>query len=282
MDVGEAEGTAVNGFKGSQQDVQSPGSTITLYGITGISDNLKSGDKVLALYSSVDDKYYALAKPSTVMWARTQADYEENAGDPRVLAKLVPNRTSTDETGDSFYIYLPRANDHDPNVIASKNIPFLIDANGDAVCVGDYMDMKIGSVMFRVNSTTPAGWGEMDGEANDGIGSGYDARDRFLLSLGTNFSTIGGTGGENPHNHFIGCLIGFDTTGNVVNMIGAAAPEFYAWRGDYNGNSPTPTYDEDGEIVNPDGSSSVFYTANEMPAYLILQAIERLNNASDA
>jgi hypothetical protein len=54
----------VDGYRGTQQDVQDPGSSVDIYTIAGISDNIKDGDKVIALFDNVNDRYYALPKPA--------------------------------------------------------------------------------------------------------------------------------------------------------------------------------------------------------------------------
>lgn len=282
--AGEAAVT-IDAFHGTQQDVQDPAAeSFVAYSLEGISDGLVAGDKTVALYSSEEDKYYLLGKAGTPLWGRTQANWEENVGDPRVSVKLVANRTSTTVIGDAFYVYLPRPNGHDPNVLSGYNIPFFYDANGDAVCIGDYMDQKVGTVVFRVNASPPGGWVKMDGTAN-AAGSALDTRRRFIRAPYED-ADIGDLGGDDTdasstdykHNHFIGCMVGFCADG-VVNDIN---PQFYAFSGPGAGTGQSIYYDENGETTIDEGSTIEVYTEGEHPMYVTLQPVERLNNADDA
>jgi hypothetical protein len=280
--AGEAAVT-IDAFHGTQQDVQDPAAeSFVAYSLEGISDGLVSGDKTVALYSSEEDKYYLLGKAGTPLWGRTQANWEENTGDPRVSVKLVANRTSTTVIGDAFYVYLPRPNGHDPNVLSGYNIPFFYDANGDAVCIGDYMDQKVGTVVFRVNASPPGGWVKMDGTAN-AAGSALDARRRFVRAPYDD-ADIGDIGGDDTdatstdykHNHYIGCMIGFCADG----VVGNSNAEFYAFAGPGYATGQSIYYDENGEETTDSGDSIEVYTQGEHPMFVTLLPVERINNAS--
>lgn len=285
-DPASAQAT-VEGYKGTQQDVQNPGS-IVLRGIPGISDGLKSGTVTMALYSSEDDVYFALAPPQTPMWARTQENWR--AGDfPWVSCKLLTDgMTGTTVTGSAFNVYLPRLGGGDPNVVSGVNLLFMYGSDGVAVCICDYMDLKIGTVIFNTRSQSDdaiPGWGKMDGTLNhaDEGGSGYDIRGRFPLAVGTFVHpdesgndatyTLGQLGGENPHNHLMACLQSFTTDGTITNLNSPG--EFLAWSSTVTGPE-TAQFGPTGALrVHGAGDS---YTMNQMPAFLALQAWERLSN----
>jgi hypothetical protein len=277
--AGEAAVT-IDAFHGTQQDVQDPAAeSFVAFSLEGISDGLVSGDKTVALYSSEEDKYYLLGKAGTPLWGRTQANWEENTGDPRVSVKLVANRTSTTVIGDAFYVYLPRPNGHDPNVLSGYNIPFFYDANGDAVCIGDYMDQKVGTVVLRVNESPPGGWVAMDGTANTS-GSSIDARRRFIRAPGADLGSVGDVGGDIDdnstsfkHNHLMPCLTPFNSSG--ATLCGKSVAEFFAYL------PTTQVYNEDGGTVQLDTvNGGVNWTGREDPMYVLLTPYERINNAS--
>jgi hypothetical protein len=277
--AGEAAVT-IDAFHGTQQDVQDPAAeSFVAYSLEGISDGLVAGDKTVALYSSEEDKYYLLGKAGTPLWGRTQANWEENTGDPRVSVKLVANRTSTTVIGDAFYVYLPRPNGHDPNVLSGYNIPFFYDANGDAVCIGDYMDQKVGTVVLRVNESPPGGWVAMDGTANTS-GSSIDARRRFIRAPGADLGSVGDVGGDIDdnstsfkHNHLMPCLTPFNSSG--ATLCGKSVAEFFAYL------PTTQVYNEDGGTVQLDTvNGGVNWTGREDPMYVLLTPYERINNAS--
>lgn len=281
-DMSSSATCTVGGYKGSQQDTQNPG-TIVVYPITGISDALKSGDTVLAFYDNVDDKYFAAAKPYTPMWGYTQAAWVANAGDAYVSIKLVtgsPPRTSSTVSGSAFNCYLPRVNDGDPNVVASKNICFMYDNDGDAVALSDYMDVKIGSVIFMARDmTVPAGWGFMDSTANasGNGGTGIDARRRFIRTPAT-VAEAGALAGDGnsasgyQHNHALSCLTAFGDAGAVTSP---SVVEFWAFQGSATTGDPDGVA---GAISGQPGGRN--FSSNSDPMYVHLPAIERLDNKS--
>lgn len=277
----------VNGYKGTQQDTQNPGSTVDVYGIPDISDNLKSGDKVVALFDNVDNRYYALPKSGTILWARTQDNWDKNSGDARVSCKLTTSRTSTSVSGSAFWVYLPRVNDGDPNVVVDKNIAFFIDANGDAVAVTDYMDDKIGVAKFLARDVAqPEGWAIMDGTANVTGGTSVDARHRFIRAPHVT-GDVGTTGGDQNtsnddggqkyrHNHQIPCVTGFCGTGITTS----SNPEFYAFSGPASGPGQFVWFDDNGTAQTTNATGEIIYTKNIDPTFVYLTPIERLDNAT--
>jgi hypothetical protein len=277
----------VNGYKGTQQDTQNPGSTVDVYGIPDISDNLKSGDKVVALFDNVDNRYYALPKSGTILWARTQDNWDKNSGDARVSCKLTTSRTSTSVSGSAFWVYLPRVNDGDPNVVVDKNIAFFIDANGDAVAVTDYMDDKIGVAKFLARDIAqPEGWAIMDGTANVTGGTSVDARHRFIRAPHVT-GDVGTTGGDQNtsnddggqkyrHNHQIPCVTGFCGTGITTS----SNPEFYAFSGPASGPGQFVWFDDNGTAQTTNATGEIIYTKNIDPTFVYLTPIERLDNAT--
>lgn len=278
----------IDHFAGTHNDVQDPDppGTFTVYGLTDISDTLKDGDKVFAIYDSEANKYYCLAKPGTIMPAIAVENWTADAP-PYVNCKLVPNFGSVigDAIGAEFEVLLPRTMTGDPNVNEEAILGFAYASSGEAVCVTDYMDDAIGTVkQWLIDGTPPAGWAIMDGTANasGNGGSGIDARKRFLRAASPTDLTVGETGGEesaeNPdydHNHHMGCFVGFTADG----LAASGTPEFYAVSGPGAGTGAAIIYDENGDTLSISGSSADLYTDRVNPLFLALSFIERLDNS---
>lgn len=60
MSAGSSAGATVNDYGGSQQDIQSPGSTVTIYDPHTIFPYALTGAKGYAVYDAVEDKYTAV------------------------------------------------------------------------------------------------------------------------------------------------------------------------------------------------------------------------------
>jgi len=127
-----------------------------------------------------DDKWIIRADldaDTEVFWGFTESNWEQNGGDPKVSCKLVtgsPGRTSSTTSGDAFDVFLPRTcGGQDPNVVACRNIAFMVDTDGNRVCVSDYLDDKILTVKMWVGITAniPTGWAVMNGVTNS-VGNG--------------------------------------------------------------------------------------------------------------
>jgi len=84
--------------------------------------------------------------------------------------------------------------DQDPNVRIGDVIAYMMDANGDRVCVSDYMDDPIGTVKIWTDiANVPAGW-----QVCDGTNGTPDMRGRFVVGQkdgDDDFVMPGGTGG---------------------------------------------------------------------------------------
>ena len=139
----------------------------------------------------------------TALWGRSQANWATNAGDPRVSIKQVtgsPGRTSSTVSGSAFWCYLPPTHDGDPNIVSGQNVAYVFDQDGNAVCGGEYLDAKIGTVRMWAGDKAdiPTGWGLMDGVANAGGngGTGYamvSGSDQYF-ALATDVDSGGGNG----------------------------------------------------------------------------------------
>jgi hypothetical protein len=184
-DMGEtSEGQAaasVVRYWGTQQDVLTPGSAVDVYDEDDLFANAVAGDKMVAALDAEADKYRLVSwtGKDKVLWARTQSNWENNSGgnNSRVSCKLNADGFNNAVTGDAFYVYLPRCGTElDPNVVAERNIPFFFDEGGYAICAGNYLDDKIGTVKFWSNSgTPPQGWQRMNG-TNNADGTALDMR----------------------------------------------------------------------------------------------------------
>jgi hypothetical protein len=116
-----------------------------------------------------------------ILWAKAQADWEENgtypSGDPRVSCKRCA-RDGSGETGDAFWVYLPRnprspggkEHDADPAVYTGYVVSYKLDSDRAAVCTSEYLHMqKIKDIrIVGANDTVPTGWHEADGSSQTG------------------------------------------------------------------------------------------------------------------
>lgn len=81
-----------------------------------------------------------------VLWGKATQNWVKVAGN----GSYVPCNPCDDkdgsgvDTGTTVNVYLPRCGGpQDPNVVEDAVIPYLVDRNGDAVCVGEYLDGTI-------------------------------------------------------------------------------------------------------------------------------------------
>lgn len=70
MSAGSSGGANVVDFGGSQQDVQSPGSTVTVYDPAGLFTHAKNGAAFKAIYDAIEDKYILAECQSKAGWIR--------------------------------------------------------------------------------------------------------------------------------------------------------------------------------------------------------------------
>jgi hypothetical protein len=124
------------------------------------------------------------------------------------------------EVGPVFDLYLPHANQGDPNVIAGNVLAYGLH-NGVAVCLSPYMDDKIGTVKLWAleAAKVPAGWKIMDGTSNASVGSGFDMEGRFAKGADGDAAAggdhdLGATGGSTSYTPEIS---GSGTIGGTVN-----------------------------------------------------------------
>ena len=180
---------------------------------------------------------------TTVLWGKAQAVWVNASGNGSyVSCKTVTNKAGDGEAGSAFNVYLPRTGTQDPNVQVGDVIGYILDANGVAVCVTDYLDAKIGTVgMFNgawVDS--PVGW-------NKHLPNGSTTRGFPRSATADNQTSSGGggaevsTGGhdwhgqtENNHNdhdlsHVHAQQMSGVSVGGTVNvMLGGSEP---TWEG---------------------------------------------------
>ncbi|HOD84591.1 MAG TPA: hypothetical protein PKG77_24495 [Phycisphaerae bacterium] len=116
------------------------------------------------------------------------------------------------DTSETVRVYLPRCgSERDPNVPADAVLPYALDASGTAVCVGDYLDEKIGSVKAFSGTLPTVGW-----QLCDGTNGTPDLRGRFIVGQNPgdeHFGALGGTGGTKKHSHDTHSFTPMDTPG---------------------------------------------------------------------
>ena len=159
------------------------------------------------------------AKNAFVSYGKAQENWRANGGEPRVLCKHC-DRDGTNETGDTFWIYLLDPNrNHDrptgygpgaagdfgghPNVNQHAVIGYRIGLSADGtkdvmVAVTVTPDMRIGTTVGSVEDdyrNYKPGWALMDGEENsvDNGGSGYDKM--LWVANGDKYKFAGAGGG---------------------------------------------------------------------------------------
>ena len=138
---------------------------------------------------------------SSLFWAKAQENWTYDgaypgSGEPYVRAKRCRDHAGTNETGDTLKIWLPRAADQDPNVIAG-DVLLCGRAGGERAAVSDYLDLAVGSKIWWGATTIPRGWACMDGTANavGNGGSGLSVVDYFLLCT-CSAGQVGASGGS--------------------------------------------------------------------------------------
>jgi len=174
--------------------------------LLGANQSIASGAKVVILWSEDDGRFYVIAAEGAggglKLWAKAQDIWQENSGDPRVSCKVC-QRDGSGETGDAFWIYLPRrrgvSTDFDPDIYSGDVIPWEIDAEGTAFCTGEYLHSKIGDLRWQKAALRiPTGWQECDS-----TNSSWDATGRVLMGRdadGADDENVAGkTGGESVH-----------------------------------------------------------------------------------
>jgi hypothetical protein len=188
--------TLADYWDGSNPDPAAAGLTIA----NTCASSGRYGDCGLARLDEIDNVYRLVSASgsSTLRWAKAQYDWSANSGDPRVEVKAC-DRDGTNETGDNFYVYLPRSTSGDPAVFQDAVIGYTVDVEGTCICVTDYMDDAIGTVKMWKGSSgdVPAGWRICDG-SDDAL----DFQGRFAVGVNSSQSdedAVGDTGGHRWH-----------------------------------------------------------------------------------
>jgi hypothetical protein len=142
-------------------------------------------------------------RPAEVRWAVAIANWVNQPGnDSYVTCHQAADKDGTLELDDQqqpipITVYLPRHGFGDPNVRAEDVIGYMLDGDGLAVCVTDYMDDKIGTIKMWI------------GDEED-VGRGWriyaTAEGRFPVGVTTSdedipATTPGATGGQKKHYH---------------------------------------------------------------------------------
>jgi len=147
-----------------------------------------------------------------VRWGKAMTNWHNAAGNGSwVMVHPCKDRDGTDEdTAVEVKVYLPRSGlvaspegTEDPNVIGGAIIPFEYDTNGDAICVGTFLDGVINkTVQMWIGSPANIGT-ERPGWTDAGYGKYFPVG---YLASDPDYGTIGATGGykwhgETENNH---------------------------------------------------------------------------------
>ncbi len=258
----------------------------TVMGVNNtFSETIASGSTLIAGWNEQYDRWELLeiVRPG-VRWAKAQSDWEENAGDPRVLCKSC-NRDGTGVSGTSFYVYLPRSTSGDPAIFQDAVLAYSEDPDGVKVCVSDYMDDKIGTIkLWRGElGAIPEGW-----RLCDGASDAFDLAGRFPLGVDeggqSDESAIGQTGDhrwhgqtENNHPAHPNHRHAYDTTSDKVDagqdgteQAWDASPTSTSWTSGVNNLEG-----ESGEILGHYGPYNSGQDTDNRPPYRVVAFIER-------
>lgn len=178
-------------------------------------------------------RLYVAPRDSETYYGIAYANWAANSGDPYVDVRPCDDRTGSnpaDGNGGrplvSHRVYLPRHGERDPNVVTGNIITYRFAIDGLWVCVGDYLDAKIGFVAMwcLASGDIPTGWASMDGSANSsgngGSGivlntGGSDGGGRFVR--GSN--TAGQQGGTFEHTHVLNVVVDGSSYANITQTV---------------------------------------------------------------
>lgn len=160
----------VDGYGGTQEDMQGPGTTIDVYAVTGLTDDLLTDDYTFAVLNSEDGLYYAVTpRPSTSTdyrprYCRAQHQWYKNSGNPRVSVKALTGYGGT-ETGAAFYVYLRSTHyGKDPNVHIGQDFLYQQDIDGEYITLDpNCYDDAIGTVKELEEDYTTSVYGTLSG-----------------------------------------------------------------------------------------------------------------------
>jgi len=198
----------------------SPINSLADWDITATVTPASVGDPCLVVVHDINDidliqlteKIATTTGDSPIKWAIATADWVNVEPGTEHNACYVPcnpcdDRKGTNpDTGTNFNVYLPRTGDQDPNVRGPSPGPadvigYIINGEGDRICVTDYLDDKIGTIKM---------WNVGDDDGPTGIPRGWEEltylRGRFPAGHfqgDDDFGTKGGTGGDKSHSHSI-------------------------------------------------------------------------------
>ncbi len=109
---------------------------------------------------------------AAVVHGKAQHNWESNTSDPRVSVKTC-DRDGDNETGEAYYVYLPKTGAGDVNVLEDDVIAYRVNGSGVKICVSSYMDGKFGDLK----------WTTIEPVANDGWVVHSASTGRFLKSI---------------------------------------------------------------------------------------------------
>jgi len=258
----------------------------------GVVDNLKSGQagSALILYketgTGVKWAVVRLGNPATgLLWGKAVSNWHNAAGnDSYVDVHPCDDKDGANpDESTTVRVYLPRSGlkDHpegteDPNVIGGAVIPFEYDANGDAICVGTFLDGVIDKTV-QLWIGDPANIDtERPGWADAGYGTyfpvGYAEGD-------PDYGSIGATGGYKWHGQ---------TENNHPNHnLSHSHPIYVCSPGNQENDYPTGVFDHftlDAQWADPHHSEhSGPYNngdTDNRPPWKVLFYIKRIDNSA--
>ena len=132
---------------------------------------LQIGEKLIVQFNRDDYRWYPIDTGGQLKHAKVQtgSDWTEtNDALPYVDECKLVDADGTNERGDAFRIYLPRRRDDlldfDPDVYEGDVIPWMYNSEGTPICVGNFLNSKIGDTRIRNQKVTiPTGWQLADG-----------------------------------------------------------------------------------------------------------------------
>lgn len=203
----------VDGYGGTQQDIQNPGTTIDVYALTGLTDDLVIDDYSYCVLDAIDGLYYAVTpRPATTTdyrprYCKAQHQWEKNSGNPRVSVKTLTGHGGT-ETGTAFYVYLRSTHyAKDPNVHIGQDFLYEQDIDGEYITLDpNCYDDLIGTVKELEDDYDTSSYGTL---------SGGKAISGWAFQDGTLNATADGGSGKDW------------TTNNGATISNAEAPPIY-------------------------------------------------------
>jgi len=203
---------------------------------------------------------YAYIQPPIVggelLWAKAKYNWSNQSGNGSYVEcnPCADHEGANADTGVAIRIYLPRATDTDPNVVAGQVIGYSKAANGISVAATGYLDDAIGTIKMWSKNTgdPPDGWSECDG---NGTGTILGLEGTFPVakkSGDTDFGTVGDTGnlGVKTHCH---AIVRDDPYPPCAN-----------------------TWIDEGQY---ESTSLSINTANHLPPWCVVRFIERIDNS---